>query len=279
VITKKMKIELTGKWVLAGEHTVIRGAPAILVPASEFPFVLEYRENTASEPREWTIQSWGTLSPVVKRAVDLLEEWDGLSLIQVPVFESIQSRIPEGAGLGSSAAICVSVARAVLSLNKPNGFEKELEWRLATRLEDLFHGTSSGMDVAAISLQRPILFQSGAVQGEILLPPSFRFQLEDTGIRSQTKLCVEKVKAAVAKNPEGDEAMRRAVELARLGIEEVDPLKVVASMEFSTAIYRDWGLVTPEIEAKMKATLNRGARSVRLTGSGLGGYLVSFWVD
>jgi mevalonate kinase len=125
-----------GKLILTGEHAVLYGAPALgitlpwqmaaqisLVPASQKP---ESDLPPGLKDFEiWIKRNFSSVFP---------EEWR---------FHSITSAIPQGGGFGSSAALCVSTVRALISSDDPNEI-----WNLANRLERYFHGNPSGVDTA-----------------------------------------------------------------------------------------------------------------------------------
>ena len=180
-------IEVPAKWVLTGEHAVLRGKQAIAFPHSTFSLKLVYRKK-----KEFSITA-NPFQSVVRSLVGRAIEWLGQDPRSFDSGEvDIQSQIPIGAGLGSSAALCTAIARLVIW---KTGVEEASWIPLSTHLEDVFHGKSSGMDVHAIAHGRPIEFSmSGGARplaGVVRLP---RFELYDSGLRGQTLDCVEKVK-------------------------------------------------------------------------------------
>src|SRR5687768_1294377 len=101
--------KVPGKWVLSGEHAVLRGATAVALPHPEFSLSLKFDDRATDGFR--IDQTF--LSPELSV---LLEGWiheifDQHSEKIPSGLLTIQSTIPMGAGLGSSAALCVGLAR------------------------------------------------------------------------------------------------------------------------------------------------------------------------
>jgi mevalonate kinase len=82
------------KWILVGEHSVLRGGAAIAFPCSDFSLELKYEPGPTS------------LDPGIRRLLDLL---GGPNHVSGDL--QIRSTIPQGAGLGSSAALSVALTR------------------------------------------------------------------------------------------------------------------------------------------------------------------------
>ena len=273
-------IEVPAKWVLSGEHSVLRGKSAIAFAHHPFSLKLSFRNRTELTITANPFQS--QIKQVIGRALEYLKLPEG-------AFQGgeidIQSQIPIGAGLGSSAALCVAISRLVLW--KTNS-DLELWIPLSTHLEDVFHGKSSGMDVSAIAHAQPILFsmdQKASVLGEFSRLP--RFELYDSGKRGQTKDCIERVNEWRTQNPEQalklDAQMEEATMMALQGLQAFDldarqgEALVAQAMIKAQACFETWGLVTPELMLQKQELEKQGALAVKLTGAGLGGFWVALW--
>src|SRR5262249_13957619 len=139
------EVRIPSKWVLAGEHAVLRGHPAVVIPCSQYS--LDWRFLPSEEGR-LEIEAESALSAALE---EILPESRPAGQLK------IRSSIPVSAGLGSSAALCVGMVRWLGHLHRTTPEDRELtEWQRATGLEDRFHGNSSGMDVAAILADGPI---------------------------------------------------------------------------------------------------------------------------
>jgi len=238
---KAFETVVPGKWVLAGEHSVLAGAPAVALPHPEYGLSFMYEPAEAPgfiyDPPE--------VAPVISDLLGLLKSPECPCR---PDFAPpggvvrVRSTIPVGAGLGSSAAFCVALARWILSDGRHAEDGKDSKdgkdgmaggtcavAHLARHFEDKFHGRSSGMDVAVVSAGVPVLFSmnDGArplagrvgsvaggtgvgvgtgVSGDGFLP---RFSFHDTGLRASTRECVARVQRFRDCDPERAGAIDR----------------------------------------------------------------------
>ena len=273
-------IELPAKWVLTGEHSVLRGKTAIAFPLSRYKLRLTYRENESFSITPNPFQS--QIRKLIERALEYLK-------IPENAFPSgevqIESEIPIGAGLGSSAALCSAIARLVLW--KTRG-DLSLWVPLATHLEDFFHGKSSGMDVNVIVHGSPVAFSISHGVEKLEVPGAGpNFEWYDSGYRGNTRDCIERVNHWQRQNPHLkdslDDRMHEAGGIAQEGLRifTVNPIageaKIRTAMELAQGCFEQWGLVTPELITQKFDLLKQGALAVKLTGAGLGGFWVALW--
>lgn len=288
---KSYSTEVPGKWVLAGEHTVLRGGSAVALPHPEFKLRLEFFPNENQGASTLRVTPENGL-PVIQELLQIAKEWTasrGVAMGSPHGHLTFSNTIPLSAGLGSSAALSVATARWVLSAC---GLECGYGRELATQMENIFHGKSSGMDVSVISIGEPILFsmKEGAVRLRLRHLPTFLFA--DTGLRASTKNCiqaVEKIRAGDSTRGEGlDWEMGEAVREALEGLRAYDDAfarrdekatgaaitLIERGMNRSREVFREWGLIPVGMEAIGAGLEQSGWRNWRLTGSGCGGFLV-----
>lgn len=283
---KSITIEVPGKWVLSGEHAVIRGARALALPHPEARLRLDWqaapRWDFEIQPVEVDSIVRSMLSEVEKRSgVDLISRLEGRL--------SLKSSIPLGAGFGSSAALCVGVVRWLNETALSGMRVPELDF--ATRLEDAFHGKSSGMDIAAVASGRPICFQRGREARLLDLKRLPVFTFHDTGRRAATRACVEQVESLEVREASRFQEIDRrmdqatgfaleALESYQLGVDRVGALEALSdAMELGQSCFRDWDLMPLGAQKKIDELKGQGALAVKLTGAGLGGFLVALWED
>ena len=283
------EVTIPGKWVLSGEHSVLRGARAVALPHPEFRLNLRFKtggerfETAPPEARELAIALVEGVFRISGKTAPELS----------PGLLEIQSTIPFGAGLGSSAALCSAIVRWLAPVA---GIPSEEIREVATRLEDRFHGRSSGMDVAVTSEERPIVFQNTGGERKVELLPLEKmpkFSFHDTGLRKKTSECIARVERFHAENPqrgsELDDRMGRASVLAEEGLRlfsqagdekgRASALESIKSaMETGQSCFREWDLMPESATEIERALRKRGALSVKLTGAGGGGFLVALWL-
>ena len=281
---RDFEISVGRKWVLCGEHAVVRGATAIALPLPDRQLTLHFRPSNENqliiEPAEH--------APIIRELLGSIEDrWQANDRSFPRPFGklSITSTIPLGAGMGSSAALCVALTRwlqAPLQLSEGDVFD------FARQLEHRFHGRSSGMDIAVILAAQPISYSlsKGAQPLGIRKTPSFSFH--DTGVRMRTSDCVHKVETMKEDTPalalSIDEAMGAASRDATEGLllfdagQEARGLELIArAMSKARECFYNWGLV-PAAARDLEDDLHKkGALAVKLTGAGGGGMLVALW--
>ncbi len=272
-MSRTRTIERPAKWVLAGEHTVLNGHPSVVMPWPDYRLKVTF---DSSGPAKW---------PSIWRELDSAWVEKGLGAATPYGHVALESTIPEGGGLGSSAALCSAFVEW-------KGFEldchwtPEETWRLATALECHFHGQSSGMDIAAVQIGVPLTFQRGRLPTPweplkiATTSRPIQFSLHDTGLRGSTMLAVEKVKAFRLGSRDGktaDDAMIEAVQWARQGLIEGNRDRLAESLDRSWRAYEIWGLIPEKARTLYQELKAKGAVAVRMTGAGRGGFLVALW--
>lgn len=284
---KDFETTTTGKWILAGEHTVLRGGRALVfpLPSATLNFSFLPKPVEPESDRTLTLKLTGSTGSdfellfwsVLERACALTHT--RRETLQGEV--SIKSEIPVGAGLGASAAFCVAMARWFSQMGKVPANQIV---DFARELENLFHGESSGVDIAVAHTGKPLRFARGEVCEvfePVWLPQLF---LSYTGQRGVTKECVLKVKQLLAESPETgsdiDSMMKQAVEMAekalQMGEQEGLP-QLVKALKLSAECFSAWGLFEGAPEKQATELLKKGALAVKPTGSGGGGYNLSLW--
>lgn len=260
---------IPGKWVVAGEHAVLRGAQAVSVPLTQYHLKIKFSSDLSGKLRTQP-------SEIQTLITDLIERGHANHKISGEL--TLESTIPQGAGLGSSAALCVGIAQLIhrqLQLSSADLFYT------ARVLENHFHGESSGMDIATVLSEGPILYS----KREGMRPIQTRFKpqvtFHDTGLRSSTRDCISKVEnfnlSHSEKGQKLDEQMNGASQAALQAFEDYDLSKLVLAFERAHSCFEEWGLIPHSVQELRKKLLKEGALAVKLTGAGGGGFLVALW--
>lgn len=268
----------SGKWILLGEHSVIRNFPALVFPLRSKKLRLRFSADFDSPPTN------SALGNACRRALigaRRFYEAKGKNFHFPEGNFELKSSIPISAGLGSSAALCVAIGR----LLQHEGIAQEAElFELCRTMEDEFHGTSSGMDLAVILANRPLLFQRQAAPQNVQMNWTPKIGLFDTGIRSSTQESVEKVKRRFDTEKETmeqlDQNMAEAVltALRALSLDESRGLPLlVEAVDKAQNCFSSWDLIPTPVQKQMDELKSQGALAVKPTGSGAGGFLLSVW--
>ena len=257
-----------GKCILAGEHSVVRGGEALVLPLRSRGLDLQWEPSPDGKFHVKASPFAVPFRDSLNKALDLT----GFEMPHKGYVIRLASDIPVKAGLGSSAALAVAVVRFLAA----EGAKITQPFALALEIENLFHGNSSGIDVACVLSSAPIRYLKSAPPQDLRLAWRPQLHLFDTGARSATKDCVAKVEAAARRDL--DERMAEAVRQVKSALlsEQADRVEELArALDLAGTCFRDWGLGPPAaLEAKLRQA---GALAVKPTGSGGGGFLLTLW--
>lgn len=274
-------VTVGGKWILAGEHTVIRGGPAILFPLSAYGLTLQFTPQKMG----FALQLEGLLQAQHESMIVSVMT-QALSLLKKTSLPSgtlrIRNTIPISAGLGASAALCTALSKWFIH----TGYLLPDELiHFARSLEDSFHGESSGADIAVTAMEEGIVFVRGKTP-EVFVP-SWKpcCYLSYSGTSSSTAECLKKVAKVFQDQPvlakATDENMKASVAMAKhaLSIAPRQGLPLLKeAIEQACSAFAAWGLVNENVNHEMNQLMKEGALAVKPTGSGDGGYILSLWL-
>lgn len=138
------------KVILSGEHAVVYGKPALVSAINlRLKFSILESEKKIKDKNILLISS---------KVKEYLEK-EKIVFKDKKFDFSIESEIPIGRGLGSSAALSVAAAAAFLEIYSGRKFEKEIINNLAFQIEKHFHQNPSGVDNSAVCFGGLILYQ------------------------------------------------------------------------------------------------------------------------
>ena len=161
------------KVLLFGEHTVLRGGRGLAVP-----YARRSLRWVQDKPDERLLRFCDYLKVALPAELfdagaledQLLADW------------CLTGDIPTGYGLGSSGAVCAAIWSRFAS-SKGFGLRGEELRQVLARMEQHFHGSSSGTDPLICYLNQPLTLGSGKPPQAVTLPDGWseRFFLVDTG--------------------------------------------------------------------------------------------------
>lgn len=283
-----------GKWIVAGEHAVLRGSPALAFPVYGKNLEMKWRDADTFSSKfggEKGAEFQLLFAGVFDRALEILGRAGDLGLRR-GIFE-VESSLPVGAGLGASAALSVAVGRWFVM--KEAIAEARL-FQFCRELENLFHGESSGVDVAVAIENRGLHFERGTGEEDRVsrmrgFDPAWQptWYISYSGVRGITSECVARVKGLLAENPSQgralDEKMAEAVRKAETALRDATSDSSKRLRDLAEAInlagecFEAWGLTGGEMGRHLIWLRDAGAIAVKPTGSGGGGYALSLWTE
>jgi mevalonate kinase len=199
---------------------------------------------------------------------------------------TIHSSIPIASGLGSGAAVCTAVVRAIaafLEASAPN----ERVAAIVFETEKLLHGTPSGIDNTVIAHGQPLFFIKGQPPEPFAVAHPFRLLIGDTGLASPTKAAVADVRTQWEKAPERFNALfaeigglvRQAREILQAATASETFAVLGRLLDRNHALLCELNVSCPELEALVEAARRAGARGAKLSGGGRGGNMIALVTD
>ena len=271
----------SAKYILSGEHSVLRGHPALVFPVNEKLIKLCYDANNSKLSvsfagefeKPMILVFWGLLEESLQKVGKSKEDLYGNVVIK--------NEIPLGVGLGFSAAFCVVITKLFIYLGWLDDGEL---FSFATGLEDYFHGKSSGLDVLGSSSTSGMFFLDKKNYSALSISWKPKLYLMYSGRVSVTSQCVKKVVMLNEENPEWaqeiDKRMSASVLQAYHSLKEPNDLKGLSwSIKTAQQCFHDWGLVPEDVANKVAYMYQNGAIAVKITGAGDGGFLLGLWLD
>lgn len=281
-----------GKVILFGEHFVVHGGPAILAAidrrASATARTTPVRDVIRIESDIGVSAKYfpAGMSPVKggrKKVAAILDpiaaavRSAGPPLDESGLRIKIESDIPYGVGLGSSAASCLVAVAAVDSLYGRH--DRQWVCDRAVESERMIHKNSSGADCYVSTYGGIIRY--GRKEGYSVLHAKKALNLLvcSTGIRHSTGDQVEKVRMFKASNEERFHGLAlRAAEIcnsAHSSIESGDYARIGTLMTENQKLLREIGVSHRKAERIIGEYVKAGALGAKITGAGGGGAVIA----
>lgn len=278
-----------GKIILFGEHAVVYGRPAIAAPLTHVRAEATVESKVDSGifliapdlGRHYWLKDAKSRDPFAK-AVRLALE--ALALPNEPALTiTVRSGIPIASGLGSGAAMAAAVIRATynhLSLDGPAS--NELVSSLTYQVEEILHGTPSGIDNSVVATEKPIYFVRHQSENQIEtldVATPLHILVADTGVVSKTKIVVGDVRRLWQKNTEEFDRLfdgcGYVTRSARKAIEKGETKRLGQLMTANQIYLRHLTVSSSELEMLITAAENAGALGAKLSGAGRGGNMIT----
>jgi len=274
-----------GKTILIGDQFVLYGVPAIV---SSIPYetlttveridgegwILEDNRDEVpgykEKKKEQQIQSINRIFEVMK-----------IDAKKTPIKITFGGTLLAGSGVGASAASCVSLARALNDEFKLGLSIDEIN-QVAWEGEFAYHGIPSGVDNTASCYGGLMLYQlkdDQKIIEKIQIGEPLEVVLGNSGVSANTAALDDLVENEKKSDPGLFSARlktitEQALEVRRL-LEVFDLKKVGRIMTENHKTLIDMGLSHKKLIYLCNLALQKGALGAKLTGGGMGGYMVA----
>lgn len=261
-----------GKFILGGEHSVVLKGRALGFPVKNFSLSVSESQTFDGLRVNGEARSVSEFQKIleIRHLVGASTRVRGVA---------IESAIPLGAGLGSSAALCTALARQHHPSDDPAALAER-----ALRAEKLFHGSPSGIDPYTIAFGRPLVYRAADRDWRALELAKFhdarlRFVLVDSELRHRTSEVIEAVTRVKQETPLAWEDLIDALASnaeAMVEALEQNPAKALGPiMNDSHSRLIQLGVSNERMDALVERLRHRGALGAKLTGSGRGGFVLA----
>ncbi len=290
--TNHSEAKAHAKLILGGEHSVVYGIPAVVLPV---PLIVMARVSK-NEKSQYTwihsklISGHDHKPPVLLegffKMIHLIQERIHIPQSDRALNIEILSDIPIRSGLGSSAAVANAIANAVIKFYRGD-VPNDLLLQAVHLAECHAHGNPSGMDMIATSENAPILFKKNIKNPnkpfqfkKVPIVGTYYFVTGLTGIEVMTKTVVEKFAQTLNQNSEDDYLY---------GLNDFDAVvrKMLAALKFGNLkalgeamndnhqLLMKYGVSSPALDHLVSTAKISGALGAKLTGKGVGGAMIA----
>ncbi|MBU2650316.1 MAG: mevalonate kinase [Bacteroidetes bacterium] len=295
---KNISSKFYAKILLFGEYSVICDSMGLTIPYAHFEGTFSFINQDSNKNYDEAIRSNRHLKKYADHLALLRlegEYFSGMDLEQL--FRDIdaglyfRSNIPQGYGIGSSGALVAAIyeryGNSGLNPGQPIGPEKTNDLKKTFALmESYFHGTSSGLDPLLCFLQRPLLIRNKTDIQFVNIPPNqFSRQgaifLLDSGKPGKTQPLVKHFMNQCKVTAFND---RIQSELIPLNDQCITSLLKADTEVFTDSLQKLSAFQLHNFSAMIPAHfrniwedgLNHGKFSMKLCGSGGGGFMLAF---
>ena len=271
-----------GKSIVCGEHFVLDGAAALAValPELQTTVTLTLKQQPPTQLETDTLLDSEQVA-IAEAMVRAAAHQIGISS---SLHAKVESNLPVGRGLGSSAAFSVALCKAATGWLDTALTPVQLLVHCQA-VENVVHGHSSGLDPATAMAGGGVLFKQGAVIDHVAVAQGgalsqARWVLADIGPAPSTKTAISVANRARERLGQAaldalvaqvDDASRQAAKALR-----DDNLGALAeSMQRCGVALQALDVVDRQMQQVRKVSLASGALAIKQTGSGLGGNMLA----
>jgi len=273
-----------GKVILFGEHFVVYGLPGIASAIGDRTIArIEKAKKFELVDERPAIEGYkAEKKGEMERSMKLILDFMKIDPAKTPVKITLSGNLMCTSGIGASAAMATSIARAFSGYFKL-GLSDERINRISYEGEKGSAGTPSGIDNTCATFGGLLWFeksmQGGGNKIELIkIKRPVEIVLGNTGISQETKKVVEDVKRAREADPKKYGRIfsdyMKIVREARTVLESGDAAKLGRLMDENQRLLKEMNLSCKEAEEIIEHARKAGATGAKITGTGRGGYVV-----
>lgn len=279
----------------------VRDAPTVIIKSSRFEAKIERPKN---DPRrgDWTDYAMGALSKTA-----------ALGWLDSGILLQIDSDVPDGAGVSSSAALITAILRAASQIGQVETTAVEIAQH-ARAVENEYIGMPCGiMDQMAVGLAAPgkaLALDTSSLSFDVLdIPSDWHFAVIHSGVRreladgrykarfEECRAAADKLQAEMLCRLDADQIStmaglpenlrKRAQHVTSEHNRTVEAITAMTASDLETfgrlmneshcSYSQDFEASTPAIDALVEDARAAGAKGARLTGGGFGGCIVALY--
>ncbi len=264
------KATATAKVILLGEHFVVHGSAGLAVP---FP-ALGMRAAVWPDPDDGPVGHPAHVRHCLAACREVLGGPPPEALLV-----TLDSDIPQGVGLGSSAALAVAIARAYAGVIGHPQTDLAALREVAARSEAFAHGRASGIDAEVILQNRALSFRRGAPPRPATIGPDVALALLDAEEPARTADMVAAVAGLRERDTRRFDALVGAADRLVAAAEQALAYGEVADlgrlMNENHALLQAIGVSTAALDRVVGLAREAGAAGAKLTGGGGGGVVAA----
>lgn len=264
----QITVSAPGKIIISGEHAVVHGYPALVTAVDK-----RIKLYVSTLTKSFSVDPLSS-KKFVRESITTLRNYINSPFGKLNIV--INSDIPIGRGMGSSAAYAVAISKALLLMSGKNSGSENTS-KLAYELEKKYHGNPSGVDISISTMGGVLWFRKETEDFKIFsrvdikqrLPELF---LYDTGKPEETtKETVGHVSELLKKSPSKIDKVFREIEKVSRGLLEYITRQknydLGSLLQTNERLLEELGVVSPSTKLLIRSIENMGGVA-KITGGG-----------